>query len=231
MYNFFIKAIWITAIAGVTSLVAAPLTFTSVGGSQATQVLFDGNVATNVVAGLTSAATFSLSSVQDSGKKWNFQVIVQETGSVNARVAGLGFVDINPTVNGGSVTNAGGTGWQFNFGNNLQFPNQFGSLEACLIDNNNNCNGGGNGGVANGSSATVLFNLTFASSQSSITFNGMGVRYQSIVGVNGGTSGTGSDTNTGPNVPVLENVVPEPATMGLMGLSLAALAVVSRRRN
>jgi hypothetical protein len=220
----------------VGNMMGASLTFAANGGSQTTTVNFDGRVGgpNNIIAGLSSAAVFSLIDVTNSGKAWNFEVKVYETGSVDARVAGLAFVNIipdlqsGPNLLSGSVTNPGTTQWNFVVDNAMN-ANNFGTIEACLLDQNNNCNGGGNGGVANGSNATVLFTLNFSQAQTQVEFRGLGVRYQSIEGVTAGTSGTGRDTDV--NVPGNEpGGVPEPSTVALIGLGLTGLAVASRRR-
>lgn len=88
-----------------------------------------------------------------------------------------------------------------------------------------NCPGGGNGGVTigqTGSGSAALYfagNLTAAGLRIDESY----VRYQSIAGAGPITSATGTMTNTGGDIP-------EPATMLLTGIGLAALGVVARRR-
>jgi hypothetical protein len=206
-------------------------------GAQSKGTSFDGSVDTNPVAGLGATAMFSLVSVNVARTTWTFDVKVTETGSLDARVSGLGFVDISddniPSENAisGSVIIADGSTWSFLLGGS--FPNSFGSLEACL-SNPPNCQGGGGGGVANGTSKTVRFSLTFDDPTNTVTFNSLGVRYQSINGTSGGTtfdgdSGTGRDIGD-PFTPGNEPGVPEPSTVALIGLGLTGLAVASRRR-
>jgi hypothetical protein len=202
-------------------------------GAQSKGTSFNGNVDGNAVAGLGATAMFSLVSVNGAKTTWTFDVKVTETGSLDARVSGLGFKDIAPNAAGGSIASGedGGTGWTFISGGS--FPNGFGSLEACL-SNPPNCQGGGGGGVANGTNRTARFSLNFGSATDTVVFNSLGVRYQSISGTSGNTtfngdSGTGRDIGD-PFVPGNEPGVPEPSTVALIGLGLTGLAVASRRR-
>jgi hypothetical protein len=226
MFRKIMTGVILSAFACMCS--AAPLTFTDNGLPQTQIVDFDGNVNSTSIAGLTASATFSLLGV--SGNTWSFEVVVSETGSVDARVAGLGFVAISPAFASGvvPVNGGGGTQWQFVDGPNPApaFPNGFGSLVACLIDNANNCQGGGNGGVANGGTATVQFDLVFSAPTTSMSFEGLGVRYMSIEGVTAGTSGTG--TGGDPRIP--PDAIPEPSTYALIGGALVALQVLRKRK-
>lgn len=213
-----------------SSMMGAALSFDYNLGAQTKGTAFDGNVGGNPVAGLSATAFFSLVSVNVAKTTWTFDVTVTETGSLDARVSALGFVDINPDATGITVDNAGNTSWNFVSGG--AFPNSFGSLEGCLISNNNNCNGGGGDGVENGTSDTVRIILNFANATNTVTFNSLGVRYQSISGTSGGVtfrgdSGTGRDIGDDPLIP--GNEVPEPGTYALLGGSLLGLALLKRR--
>ncbi len=201
-------------------------------GAQTKGTNFDGNVGGNPVAGLSATAMFSLVSVNVAKTTWTFDVTVTETGSLDARVSGLGFANITPDATGGSVVLADGTGWSFNSGGS--FPNGFGSLEGCL-SSPPNCQGGGGGGVQNGTSKTVRFSLNFAALTNTVVFNSLGVRYQAINGTSGGItfkddSGTGLHTGNDPLIPGNEGEIPEPTTVALMGLGLVGLGVAARRR-
>ena len=86
---------------------------------------------------------------------------------------------------------------------------------------------------------TGSFTLTFSQPVSSLTLSDFFVRYQSISGVPGISSASGSGTLTssggstttsGGSTSTGGTPVPEPGMLGLFGGSLAALAWFSRRR-
>ena len=102
-------------------------------------------------------------------------------------------------------------------------PNGIGVVEMCFTDQG--CPGGGNGGVTQGNTGTGWANLFFNGSISSLTFDELFVRYQSVACVAGSSCPTSaSGTAVG---------VPTPGPLALVGvLAVAGLLarVVSRRR-
>ncbi len=173
---------------------------TSADIGQSFTVLFDGNVATQDVSGLSSEAVFTLTSFTSSSAVFDIALTNTSSGGISSRVSGLGF-DTTPMLDSASSTGV------FNIAVlDGSFPNQFGSVDVCFKDGGgaNNCQGGGSGGVTTGNTGNFEVTLGFApNSLPPLSLSNFGVRYQSIDG-NGfnGASGTGTGTP-----------VPEPLTI------------------
>ncbi len=181
-------------------------------------VEFDGNVEGNDVAGLTASATFLVTEFDAASGRVVLAIELSNTTDTSlwstARVSALGFDvsgDIETVSTSGLFQHAVVGG---------RFPNQFGPVDVCVIDNRNNCSGGRNGGVQIGENGSITLALNFAGPISSVDLSNFGVRYQSLTAPDFGcdeASGTGHG-----------EVVPEPRLLGLLGI--AGLALLSTRR-
>jgi hypothetical protein len=112
---------------------------------------------------------------------------------------------------------------------NANQPNGIGNTEVCFTAFN--CPGGGNGGVTLGNTGVGTATLYFSGNITSLSFDDIYVRYQSVTCRSGSTcasSASGIGTVV-PNTPMPPEV-PEPSTYALMGTGLFALAVAGRRR-
>jgi hypothetical protein len=183
-------------------------------------VEFGGNIATEDVAGLTASATFLVTEFDAAAGRVVLQISLENTSDValwqNSRVSALGF-DVN-----GDIGTASTSGLFQHAVLGGKFPNQFGPVDVCVIDNSNNCSGGGSGGLQIGESGVITLTLNFAGPIGSVDLTNFGVRYQSLVSPELGiqeASGTGHG-----------EVVPEPRLLGLLGLAGLALAGTRRRR-
>ena len=200
---------------------AGPITLADVGDTLT--IKFDGNVGGADVANLTSEIDFTLTAFDEIFNFVTFDVIVRNTSTApltDSRVSAFGF-DANPDVLNGTSTST-----EFSYVNTGgQFPNNFGNIEVCVIDNQNNCTGGGGSGIEMGQSSGIFqLTLNFADLADTLFLDNFGVRYQSISGLGySGASGTGvgTDDNFPPPPPPPPPVVPEPSSMLLLGTGLA----------
>lgn len=178
---------------------------------------FGGNIDGVDVTGLAAQAVLEVESI--SGNTLVLNVTLSNTSSVlfeTSRVSAFGF-DTNPDVVSASLdssvfnnVNMGGS-----------FPNGFGSVDLCVINNRNNCNGGRGGGLAVGESTQLTLTLNFHDPITAVDFENFGVRYQSLSSSTlgfSGESGTGSPTSA----------IPEPRSTALF--LLGALFVVGLAR-
>lgn len=184
---------------------------------------FNGNVGGTIVPGLTSELTLTLLGISQTGGTTvlDFGYSLANTSTVVSRTSGFAF-DTSPLLTSGAIVD-GGLFNTLNLGGN--YPNGIGTVDLCLLSNpgsGGSCAGGSNGGVLNGSSGTGEFTLTFADTPATINLSDFAVRYQSIVGVTAGDSGTGTP---------IPRPVPEPATWAMMILGFAGIGwTVGRRR-
>ncbi len=202
---------------------AVTINASSVGSSF--NVLFNGNVSRNPVPGLSAAGAFSV--VSFSSQQLVLDIALTNSTSAalfqSARVSALGF-DTSRAISSSAV---GSNGLFAHANTGGQFPNGFGAVGVCIIDNKNNCTGGGNGGVNLGQTGTTRMTLNFASAGSSVDLSNFGVRYQSITSQKLGLQGA-SGTGAGNGGPVPG--VPEPGAAALFGVGLALVAGATRRR-
>jgi hypothetical protein len=184
------------------------------------RVEFDGNVAGNDVAGLTASASFLVTEFDAASGRVVLEITLENTTDTSlwrtARVSALGFDvgrDIETASTSGLFQHAvlGG-----------KFPNQFGPVDVCVIDNRNNCSGGRNGGVQIGKNGSITLALDLAGPISSVDLTNFGIRYQSLR-----SPGRGCDEASGTGHGA---VVPEPRLLGLLGIAGLALAGTRRRR-
>jgi len=184
---------------------------------------YNGNVNQTPINGLSALATFNFTGTTAGAgtTAYNFTYSLTNDSSVDSRVSALGF-EVNPSNLNVSLSSAATSGVfdDVNMGN---FPNQVNFVNACIINNNgNSCSGGGSGGVDDGATGGGLFSFVFNTANlASIDLLNFAVRYQSIVGVTAGTSGTGTGMV----------VVPGPiAGAGLPALMALGGFVWARRR-
>lgn len=169
-------------------------------------VLFDGNVNTTDVPGLSAEAIFTVTNFTSSSAVFDIALTNTSSDGIGSRVSGLGF-NTDPILASASSSGV------FNIAVlEGAFPNQFGSVDVCFKDGGgpNNCQGGGSGGVTTGNTGNFTVTLGFApNSVPPLSLSNFGVRYQSITGTNLGTSGTGTGA-----------AVPEPLTILGVGTAL-----------
>ena len=214
----------------VTPAMAASFSVADIGDTLT--VDFNGNVEGQNISGLSAQIDFTLVSFDlNDSNQVVVDVSVMNTSSAPitaSRVSAFGF-DSNPDVVSGTSTSGEFT----TVITGGQFPNNFGNIEVCVIDNQNNCTGGGSSGVLIGDTENFLLTLNFADLTTSLTMNNFGVRYQSITGpgLNGASGpGTGTENENPPPPPPPPVPVPEPGSMILLGSGLLALARHARKR-
>lgn len=182
------------------------------------------------IGGLTGSTTFTLTGV--SGNDYTFDYSVTNTSSApvtDSRISGFAF-NTDPTITGSSSTGA------FSYTQlGSTYPNGIGTVDVCFKDANTGaCAGGGSGGLTLGQTGTGSFTLSFASPVSALTLGDFFVRYQSITGIPGVSSATGSGTisssTSGGSTTTGGTEVPEPGMLGLFGAGIVGLALARRRR-
>jgi hypothetical protein len=189
---------------------------------------FTGFVNDTEVADLTSSITFTFTG--ESANVWTFSALIDNSVSVTpvgGRLTGFGFSG-TPEITG--VTPLSGI-----FGvavTDAKFPGIGGNtiIDFCLTAQGNNCQGSGSGGLADGSTTTQTFSLTFAQTPVSVVFNDFIVRYQDVTGVTAGTSGIGLGEGSGGFDGGGGPGVPEPASWAMLIAGFGLVGAVSRRR-
>jgi hypothetical protein len=191
-------------------------------------VNFDGNVGGTNVNDLTSWAKFTLQSFTGTEAIFGVQLDNTSTGSITSRTSALGF-----DIDGAEIQSASVTGGLFaNAHTDGSLPNGFGAIDACFINNKNNCKGGGGEGNEGGVSTAdgvAAFTATVQLTQSvqSFAMSNFGVRYQSINGDGfSGASGTGRGTPY--YEPPAPKAIPEPNTVA--ALLVTGFAFLQQRR-
>ena len=232
-----------SAIAAAASLALAapaladPITLGADDVGSSFSIDFDGfsGDSSGTVDGLTGTLTLTLDSV--TGDAYNFSYTMDNTtgGGLTSNISSFAF-DVDPDISGASVDGA----YSYSFvtdgrGSDPSYPNQIGTVDVCFkAKDSGSCSNGG--GVAEGDSGSGTLSLFFDPSASEITLSDFFLRYQGITGAGGVTSATGqqtSSTTTGGTPPggtTSGTQVPAPGMLGLLGLAMAALGFMRRRR-
>ncbi|MGE0405320.1 MAG: cistern family PEP-CTERM protein [Candidatus Korobacteraceae bacterium] len=188
-----------------------------------------------LVPGLTAEATFSgftftpYVSGPNTYTNVAFSVLLKNTSTApvtGSRIANMAF-NTNPNIvlnpPGAAISSVSGAGWSLNGSGN--FPYGVGTVEFCFTSNNCAAGPGPGNGVTQGNQAVLTASLYFSGSISSLTFDNIYIKWQSVncptcsPAIQDGSFG-GSGTGGQP--------IPEPATLSLLGGG-AAVAWFRRR--
>lgn len=220
------------ALAFATPAMAEPITLSSTDINKSFTLTYNGFSSGTSIDGLTGSTTFTLTGVTNNTYTFSYSVTNTSSNPVtNSRISSFAF-NTDPNITSATSTGA------YNYTTlNSSYPNGIGSVDVCFKGSNTgSCSGGGSGGLTIGQTGTGTLSLTFASPVSSLTLSDFFVRYQSISGVPGisSASGSGTLTSSGGSTTTSTSTggtsVPEPGMLGLFGGSLAALVWISRRR-
>ncbi|GGB97757.1 hypothetical protein GCM10011494_15290 [Novosphingobium endophyticum] len=216
----------LAAVAGLSF--AAPawadaITLDSSNIGQSFSVSFDGFADGTSINGLSADATFTLSSITSTGYVFDYSLTNTTSGGLDSRVSSFAF-DVDPTIAGASSTGA------FSYAVlDSNYPNGIGTVDVCFKGGSSNSCAGNTGGVQTSDTGTGTLTLSFDAAPDAITLSDFFNRYQSITGAGKVTSASGSGTisssSSSGGTPV-----PEPGTLGILGLGLAGLAMARLRR-
>ena len=181
------------------------------------------------VQGLTGSTTFTLTGI--SGKDYTFNYSVANTSSAPVTDSRISSFAFNTDPNIASATSTGAFAYTTLSSN---YPNGLGTVDVCFKDaKTGSCAGGGSGGLTIGQSGTGAFTLSFSQPVSSLTLSDFAVRYQSITGVSGvsSASGTGTLTSSGNSSTSSSGgtPVPEPGMVLLFAGGLLGLVAFRRK--
>lgn len=186
------------------------------------------NNGATIIQGLTGKAHFYNFGFQNGTGSHSGQTLVSFTIDLTnnssspitgSRISGLDF-DTTPNIatSGNTVSGVFDT---VVTKSNANLPN-VGHVELCFTDVN--CAGGGSGGVTQGNTGAILANLYFVGSGlTSVTFDNLYDRYQSITGPCSGCGGSASGA-------VVGSAVPEPSQIPTLMVFSAALLLFARQR-
>ena len=190
---------------------------------QSFTVNYDGFANGTTINGLTSQATFTLSSVTSTGYVFDYSLTNTTSGGLDSRVSSFAF-NVDPAITGATSTGA------FSYTTlNSNYPNGIGTVDVCFKGGFSGSCAGNSGGVLTGDTGMGTMTLSFASAPSSITLSDFFDRYQSITGAGpvSSASGTGTITSSSSSG---GTQVPEPGMIGILGLGLAGLGMARTRR-
>lgn len=213
----------LSALACVTvfmSGAASAAVFTTVGDS--VQVNYGGIVGGNSIEGLNASTTYLLEDISDDGLSWSFSGTLTNTSSVDSRVSLTGF-DTTSGIDIGA-SEAGGAFSRVSSGKLPQGLN----ADICLKNTGGaNCAGGGGSGAWNaGDTLAFTFTIQLLEGVGELGLDDFSVRYQSISGIDFGSSGVGGATS----VAFLPAEIPLPASAWLLLSALTGLGLVKKSR-
>jgi hypothetical protein len=215
------SSLLLVAVTIFISPLASAATFTAVG--QSVYVEYNGIVDGDEINDLSASTLYTLDSIGTDGQTWMFSGLLDNTGSIDSRISLAGFDSSEGIDIGGSSASGA-----FSTISSGTLPQGF-NLDYCMKNvGGNNCAGGGGTGVLNGESLEFMFVIQLMAGVTELELSEFAVRYQSIAGVDQGTSGIGTATYIFFNEGDIN--IPLPASAWLFMSALGGLAAFKRKR-
>ncbi len=215
-----LTALFITTAGAEQSSGAVVITAANVG--TAFTIDYVGQVGGQATPSVSALGNFVFNGVTNGGLTYNFDYSLTNDSTTTARLSGFGF---NTSLNASSATVTGAFNNSYISGN---YPEGFGTVDVCFTNGGGSCAGGGSGGFFNPNTSTGTFALTFAQVMSSVSLDDFVTRFQSINGVQAGTSGIGiGSVVQGDGNPI---AAPEPGTWLMLVGGFGLIGLAARRK-
>lgn len=186
---------------------------------------YNGFTSGTPIQGLTGATTFTLTGI--SGNNYNFNYSVSNTSAAPVTDSRISSFAFNTDPNIASATSTGAFAYTTLSSN---YPNGLGTVDVCFKDAlTGSCAGGGSGGLTLGQTGTGAFTLSFSQPVASLTLSDFAVRYQSITGISGVSSASGTGTLSSTSTSSGGTPVPEPGMVLLFAGGLIGLMAFRRK--